>query len=862
MLCSARARAAERVVFIERGRPLAVRIEGKPWTPGKGYLQGAGYKNFLFAGRPLGPGDFHIRARLAIVRLRHTAAAFVFNNGRSHFGFDGRGRLMFVEGAGLSRGAKLLPHTKGWIRSNGPFVFEVIRERGVLRFLIDGKEAYRTRFTRRGVGLFGFRPWHSAMRIQEFSAVGNLEKPVPPRTQPTAYTIPIIDLSRETRRQVVVARGTADVYQGHPHTLLLPDGKTLFAVWTYDHGGRCGPMKRSDDGGLTWSRLLPTPKNWATVRNCPTIHRLVAPDGKARLFVFAGNGAMYQAVSEDDGRTWSPMRKNGLHCVVAPITVIPISGGRYLMAYHRGAGDHDRSPLTIWQSVSRDGGLTWEPERQIGAFYGGDPCEPALIRSPDGKQIACICRENSRRYNSLIMFSGDEGATWTPMRETPAALTGDRHMPRSAADGRLVICFRDTCQDSPTHGDFVAWVGTYDDLAQGREGQYRIRLLDSPKKGDLGYAGLERLPDGTFVATTYAVLKAGEKNSVVSVRFKLEEIDAKAKRLPRQTPLFVAGRDGCHTYRIPALVRTNSGVLLAFCEGRRKSAADHGDVDLVLKRSFDRGATWTPMQVVYDDGDHTIGNPCPVVDRETGRVWLPFCRDNDRVFVTYSDDDGATWARPREITKDVKKPSWKWYATGPGHGIQLRSGRLLIPCDHRDAGLKDYPMRSHVIYSDDHGATWRLGGVLDSQTNECVAVETADGRVYLNMRSYAGKHRRAVAWSDDGGLTWTPVELDDQLVEPVCQASAARVAPGLVLFSNPASTKRMNLTVRVSRDECKTWSAGQVLWPGPSAYSDLCVAAEDSVCCLYERGLTSPYEQIVFAQFGLEWAADEGPKGR
>jgi len=222
----------------------------------------------------------------------------------------------------------------------------------------------------------------------------------------------------------------------------MPDKRTIFAVWTIGHGGYCGPVKKSTDGGLTWSDtwsdLLPVPDNWRKVRNCPTIHRLTDPKGKARLFVFAGNGDMHQSVSEDKGKTWTPMTKNGLHCVVVPITVIPIDGGRrYLMQCHRGHGDRDRSPLTIWQSTSANGGLTWSAERKVGEFKGADPCEPALIRSPDGKRLASICRENRRRYNSLIMFSDDEGKTWTDMREVPAAQTGDRHMPRYGPDGRL-----------------------------------------------------------------------------------------------------------------------------------------------------------------------------------------------------------------------------------------------------------------------------------------------------------------------------------------------------------------------------------------------------------------------------------------
>jgi len=302
--------------------------------------------------------------------------------------------------------------------------------------------------------------------------------------------------------------------------------------------------------------------------------------------------------------------------------------------------------------------------------------------------------------------------------------------------------------------------------------------------------------------------------------------------------------------------------MLAICEGRRKSFSDSGDIDLVMRRSLDDGRTWEKMRLIWDDAENTVGNPCPVVDRQTGTVWLPFCWNNRRVLVMKSTDEGVTWSKPVEITKDVSQSRWTWYATGPGHEIQLRSGRLLIPCDHKlDNATKQQPelYYSHVFYSDDHGATWKLGGSVGPHTNECEAVETEDGLVYLNMRSYHGKNRRAYAWSRDGGLTWSEVKLDEALVEPRCQASIARLSDrsgggkSRILFSNPASTERVNLTVRLSYDECRTWPVSRVLHPGKCAYSDLAVARDMTICCLYERGEKGPYERITLARFNLEW---------
>lgn len=376
---------------------------------------------------------------------------------------------------------------------------------------------------------------------------------------PKKFTIPTIDISGETARQVVVAQGTPDVYQGHVHTLLMPDGKTIFAVWTYGHGGHCGPMKRSDDGGRTWSELLKVPDSWTKASNCPTIHRLTDPQGKARLVVFACargfEGSLARSVSEDEGRTWSEMEPcENVPCGVPPTSVEPVDGGkRYLAWFHIGSKRGDRSPLTVLQAASADGGLTWGDVKTVcfipgkdpaayeksqkafdGSIDGADPCEPAVVRSPDGKQLALLMRENRRRLNSLYCTSDDEGRTWSAPKELTASLTGDRHTARYAKDGRLVIVMRDMAAESPTKGHFVAWVGKYDDIVNGREGQYRVKLLHSHRGSDCGYPGLECLPDGTLVATTYIKYRPGpEKNSVVSTRFKLDEIDAKAAANPK-----------------------------------------------------------------------------------------------------------------------------------------------------------------------------------------------------------------------------------------------------------------------------------------------------------------------------------------
>lgn len=347
---------------------------------------------------------------------------------------------------------------------------------------------------------------------------------------------PVVDLSGETARQVVIAEGSSELYQGHPTTVLMPDGKTMFAVWCINHGGKAGPMARSADGGKTWTRLDDRmPAGFRKHENCPSIYRLIDARGKERLWVFSAwigrfGTPMPRIVSEDGGRSWREMPPLGaaFRCVMTFSSIVRRKDGSYLGMYHRGPEGADRAPLEVLQTLTRDGGFAWSEPRVVARVEGKNPCEPFVFRSPGGDELCCLMRENTHTGNSLMMFSRDEGATWSTPVDTPWGLTGDRHMGVYARDGRLVIAFRDQAQQSPTRGHFVAWVGTYDDIRQGRPGQYRIKLLHSYAGGDCGYPGVELLPDGAIVATTYIKLwNDARKHSVVSTRFRLEETDAR-----------------------------------------------------------------------------------------------------------------------------------------------------------------------------------------------------------------------------------------------------------------------------------------------------------------------------------------------
>jgi sialidase-1 len=290
-----------------------------------------------------------------------------------------------------------------------------------------------------------------------------------------------------------------------------------------------------------------------------------------------------------------------------------------------------------------------------------------------------------------------------------------------------------------------------------------------------------------------------------------------------------------------------------------------------MKRSTDGGRTWSEQQVVYDEGgdqEITIGNPCPVLDRTTGTIWLPLTKDNDRVLMTHSADHGRTWGKPTDITADVKRPNWGWYATGPGVGIQLErgehKGRLIIPCDHR---CPEYDCGSHVISSDDHGKTWRLSeNFVQPGANECQVVELADGSLLLNARMQENRQtgRRGTSLSRDGGRTWSALSQESGPPDPRVQASFLRYRltdrpqGNVLLFSNPSvplsmqSGKRIDLTVQASFDEGGTWPVRRMLHAGPSAYSCLVALPDGAIGCLYEAGDKSAYETLLFSRSRLD----------
>ncbi len=368
---------------------------------------------------------------------------------------------------------------------------------------------------------------------------------------------------------------------------------------------------------------------------------------------------------------------------------------------------------------------------------------------------------------------------------------------------------------------------------------------------------------------------------------------AAANPLFEKTDVFPPGLNGIARYRIPGIVVTQKGTVLAYAEARKNSSSDWGEIEIHLRRSTDGGKTWEAAQHIAHLGtrlegnphkkeggenEQTVNNPVAIVDRETGAIDFLYCINYARCYSMRSLDDGLTWSTPVDITATFepfrKHYDWKVIATGPGHGVQIKSGRLVVPIWIAYGKEGDHgPSAAATIFSDDHGKTWQAGDLClpnqgdFSNPNETMITELSDGRVMLVARSVSKANRKIVTTSPDGARNWTAPAFHDQLWEPVCMASiiAHPSKPGTLIFSNPHTLKldkdgkevpagrgkRENLSIKLSHDDGQTWPVNKTLDAGPSAYSDLAVLPDGTVLCLYEGKA-----DIQIARFNLEWIAD------
>jgi sialidase-1 len=357
-----------------------------------------------------------------------------------------------------------------------------------------------------------------------------------------------------------------------------------------------------------------------------------------------------------------------------------------------------------------------------------------------------------------------------------------------------------------------------------------------------------------------------------------------------KSEVFPPELNGIARYRIPGVVVTPKGTVLAYAEARKNGSSDWGEIEIHLRRSTNGGKTWeassqiahhgarlegNPRKAEGGEKEQTVNNPVAIVDRETGAIEFLYCINYARCYSMRSTDDGVTWSAPVDITASFEpfraKYDWKVIATGPGHGIQIRSGRLVVPIWLAYGKAGDHaPSAAGTIYSDDHGKTWQAGDLClpnegdFGNPNETMITEVSNGCVMLVSRSVSKANRKIVTTSPNGATDWTTPVFHDQLWEPVCMASiiAHPSKPGTLIYSNPHTLKldkdgkevpggrgkRENLCIKLSHDDGKTWPINKVIDPGKAAYSDLAVLPDGTVLCLYEADTS-----IVCARFNLEW---------
>ncbi|MFT6180346.1 MAG: hypothetical protein ACI9NQ_001047 [Paracoccaceae bacterium] len=666
--------------------------------------------------------------------------------------------------------------------------------------------------------------------------------------------LPLVDVSQDVERQVVIAEGTEKVYQGHPTTLLMPDGRTMFCVWCINHGGAAGPMAKSVNGGLTWKRIDDRlPKGYATHQNCPSIYRMVAPDGKERLWVFSaalgqrGGPGMPSIMSEDGGESWKEMPPLGFPCVMTFSSVIRLKDGRYLGLYHKGLEGKDRSPLEVLQTVTADGGLTWSKPEVVASVTGKNPCEPFVFRSPDGKELCVLMRENTHKGRSLMMFSGDEGKSWSEPIDTPWGLSGDRHMGVQTKDGRWVFAFRDMAPGSPTRGHFVAWVGTYEDIKKGKSGQYRIKLLHShaARTSDCGYPGVELLPDETIVFTTYVKYRPdAKKHSVVSTRLKLAETDRRIsnRTSSERSPISPGQMSGPR----PEEVVVKKIPLIMGSENPLLSVRLNLDRSRRIKRVL---ASSSQLSGLAMKGEELVGSLA--ADFNLG----------DRIELKFEGvefDDGSRFLYPLEASYRAAYPIHRQgendcHTTRIPAIAKTNDGTLLGVYDMRYNSAKDLQehMDIGLSRSTDGGQTWeKMRPIMDmgefggkpQRENGCsdpnILVDPKTGRIFVSAvwthgkpgtHQWVGKgsepgfdiHRSSqfmVVTSDDDGKTWSKPEnwteklkrKEWHLFAPAPGNGIAMKDGTLVMPTQGRDAKGLpfsNLTF--SKDGGKTWTVSE-----------------------------------------------------
>ncbi|MGI9245030.1 MAG: sialidase family protein [Verrucomicrobiales bacterium] len=631
-----------------------------------------------------------------------------------------------------------------------------------------------------------------------------------------AAEIPFIDLAHEAERQVVVDR-EAGQYLGHPTTCVLDDGKTVLCVYPKGHGKGAIVYKRSGDGGKTWSDRLPTPPSWATSKEVPTLFRTIDADGKKRIILFSGLYPIRMAVSEDEGETWGELEPIGeFGGIVAMSSVVRLDSGagHYLALFHddgrfiaQDSKKQNPTTMTLFGSRSTDGGLTWDAPQTIYASSEIHLCEPGALRSPDGGQIAVLLRENARRKNSFVIFSNDEGETWSEPRELPVTLTGDRHTAKYLPDGRLFISFRgrfpsrkdgaEKAATMPTDGDWAAWVGTYEDIVKGQPGQYVVRIADNKKGWDTTYPGVELLPDGTVLTTTYGHWEQGAAPYILSVRLRAEELDARAASAPK----LELAPDGRHALRLVPelgaeriwdaadhnaftdLVRWRERFYCAFRESDAHVYGRDGTIRILVSED---GGSWQSFALIGRGGTDLRDPKLSVTPDDRLMLLAGGSKYEGKTLVgremlaAFADDGGFGAFEQIEIDAEIATGSdWLWRVTwhgGTAYGVVYQAGKAKN--------------LAHLVAADD-GVRYRLvrSFELGGKPSEATVRFDADGRMMVVVRNDGGDYRGWLGVAAPPFTDWDWRSIDQRLGGPeLCRTPDGSWLVGTRRYSNPPRT--------------------------------------------------------------------------
>ncbi|GAB4236109.1 MAG: hypothetical protein Kow00121_63480 [Elainellaceae cyanobacterium] len=804
--------------FVDNGTKVDVVEVGGSWSQGSGYIQQTGTNKYLYAGETIAAGDFSITANLSLASINGTAASFEIDGDR--FGFDSRSYQFFTEGDDWGA-AQTYGLAANYITPGQRFDLQVVRQGADISFLINGTSIVTRTLTSGNLSNVGFRPWRNTMRLYDFELGDGVSNP-PPANNPPAITSngggDAATLSVAENQTAVTTVQATDPDAGDILNYRVSGGVDA-ALFTID----------SKNGVLRFSNApdFENPRD----ANRDNIYQVQveATDGRG------GSDLQNLSIAITDVAEGSVINfvDNG-----TKVDVVEVGG-----SWSQGSGYIQQTGIDKYLYAGKSiaaGDFSISATLSLASISG-----TAASFEIDGDRFGF----DSRTYR--FFTEGDDwGAAQTYDLATNYITPGQTfqlQVNRTGADISFLINGNSIVTRTLTSGSlsnvgFRPWRNT-------------LRLYDFEISGAVGGGGGENPAPNQFFD---------------------------------DDPIFVRGTGGYGAYRIPAMVRAGNGDLLAFAEGRVNGTSDFGNIDIVMRRSTDNGQTWQPLKKVVDNGSFTAGNPGIVVDRfNNNRLVMVYNTGTHseqdivkglgarEVWVTTSDDNGATWSKPRNITTSVHRPNapeinsaytfaddWRWHAVLPGHGIQLNNGRLVFGANYK---LGDDRSKAFSFYSDDGGQNWQLGGIAGYPGNENQIVQLSNGNLMMNARPHREFNElyRQVSISTDGGKSWSPFVSDKNLPDPRVQASILGWQPDgtyRLLFSNPASqTSRTNMTVRISYDDGQSWAYSRNVRPNlHGAYSDLVIQSDNKIGLLYETGdnadgNANDLDYISYARFNLAW---------